>query len=65
MSYKDKTWCSQHTCMNTLCKRRLSDADVNYINQYKCEVSFSDFKDTEECPGFLSKPEPTHATTMR
>ena len=52
ISYRDMTFCSQEKCVNTDCLRNPTDWDQQEADRLGLEMSFADFIETEECPGY-------------
>jgi len=66
LCYRDRTYCSETTCVNTKCNLLLTDEMAGHAQVWwngkkpieewtEVPIAFSDFKDTEFCIGYKNK----------
>lgn len=51
--FRDKTFCSQKICQNAECGLRITEGIVSAATKCGLLISMTDYKDSEQCPGYI------------
>jgi hypothetical protein len=58
LCYKDRSYCSaSDDCHRTVCNYQITQLEKNKANELSLPICRANYRDTDDCPGFIGKTE--------